>query len=322
MVPGQRFCPGCGAAVAGEGVSGSALIQDIQSKRKLGMTGLIALIAGLAALSVFFAVNGFLTAQANKPPTGLAKVKGEKGPTGIVMSEGEDAPTGLTQIQGDPPPNDLTQIQGEPPPTGVAQVQAPDEVTMPEDIRRYLEFLEAIEKERVRLAKNQISEAMLQLTQLQGLGGMADMVNQLADPDDVPKPNDGPRKQVETSAHDVRAAWRALSDKFAGTPPPSECLTLRNNYEECLTSTGRMVSEILDNIRQAADNPQKALSALQNMQGTSGDRIDVYGKKADNQVQDICDKYKTKKWFSITGDVGGGGLLGNGGLGGLGGFGK
>jgi hypothetical protein len=84
-----------------------------------------------------------------------------------------------------------------------------------------------------------------------------------------------------------------------------------------------MVLEVLDAVEKAGnteEGSQDALSKLLAMMGTSGDRIDVAGKQADVAVGEICHKYDTFKWFSISGDYGGFGGLGGLGLGGLGGL--
>jgi len=45
------------------------------------------------------------------------------------------------------------------------------------------------------------------------------------------------------------------------------------------------------------------------MKGESAEGIDAAGAKTDRLVGEICDKYKTKKWFSIDKDIGAGGAL-------------
>jgi len=275
-------------------------------------------LAIMATLSAFTTYQGLMKVRAVKAPSGLTKIAGQDTPTGILKDSATDAPVGLTQIEGQPAPPGLTQIEGKPTDPGLAQIRGKDPVTMPDDIHKYLEFLEEIERQRVSLAKEQITHAMVVMTQLQGLGGMKDLLKGLADPDAPVTPNTGPRDDATQDATAMRKKWRELSDKFESYPPPGECLPISRSYDDCLTGTGRMVSEILDSLNKASEDPEKAINALQGLQGTSAGRIDKFGKATDDGVQKICDKYDTRKWFSITGDVGGGGLLG-GGLGGLGG---
>ena len=75
-----------------------------------------------------------------------------------------------------------------------------------------------------------------------------------------------------------------------------------------------MIIEILTAVESAGESPERAIAALTAMQGTSSERIDELAKQTDSQVQQICDKYKTRKWFSVASDVGSG-LLGR--IGGL-----
>ncbi len=42
------------------------------------------------------------------------------------------------------------------------------------------------------------------------------------------------------------------------------------------------------------------------MQDTSARSVDQYFAESDEQLAQICDKYNTRKWFSISPDLGGG----------------
>ena len=72
-----------------------------------------------------------------------------------------------------------------------------------------------------------------------------------------------------------------------------------------------MVMDVMDVLVEASEpgaDPQALVSKLMGMKGTSG-TIDQAGKTTDDQVQAICDKYTTRKWFGISGDIGDAGML-------------
>lgn len=195
---------------------------------------------------------------------------------------------------------------------------------MPADVRAWLEHLERTEDERVRLSKKQIGGLLGKMMGM-GLSGASfdDLVaeafgeeskgaGQSYDP--------AKRTQLEISAADVRKSWRELNTFFNSVQPPSECVPIKNSYEQCLGETGAMVMDVLEALEQSHSDASSALGTVIQMMGTSEGKIDVFGKQSDRLVRDICHKYETFKWFSIAGDIGGGlGSLG-GGLGGLGGL--
>jgi len=194
---------------------------------------------------------------------------------------------------------------------------------MPAEIRAWLEHLERTEDERVRLSKKQLGSLISQMMSM-GLSGAAfdDLTaeafgreskgaGQNYDP--------GQRNKVENDAAEVRKSWRELNTFFNSVQPPSECVPIKNSYEQCLGETSAMVMDIMGALQESHDDASGAISTLMQMMGTSEGKIDVAAKQSDRQVSDICRKYETFKWFRISGDVGGG-LRGLGGLGGLGGL--
>ncbi|MEA2552890.1 MAG: hypothetical protein QOJ65_1066, partial [Fimbriimonadaceae bacterium] len=54
---------------------------------------------------------------------------------------------------------------------------------------------------------------------------------------------------------------------------------------------------------------QKALEKAYTAQGTSGEGIDAKFAASDELLSQICDHYDTRKWFSISQDLGGGALI-------------
>lgn len=203
--------------------------------------------------------------------------------------------------------------QGEP----AMPVAKPPEVRMPDDIYAWLEHLRKTDEYRKKIAGEQLGSVMATFASLQS-NRINDMVGSiLGDEDDSGE--SVKQKQVDSIARDselIRKEWQELRDYFLSYPAPAECVPIQTSYSQSLGETSTMILEILDAITVASSgDPDQAIAALSGLQGQSGQRIDALSQQADRQVQDICDKYKTRKWFSIFEDVGGG-IMGK--IGGLG----
>lgn len=176
---------------------------------------------------------------------------------------------------------------------------------MPEDVRRWLEHLQRIERMRGELCISQISTAMVDKMGL-GSGTSLEMAKKiLANPEEDPTPPD--REMAESNKRHVDG-WAELESDFHSLPPPAECVPIRDKYQLTLDETKAMIEEITGHLEGAAENPQAAIEALQRMIGTSSGRIDKNGIETDRLIGDICARYDTAKWFSISGDFGGGTL--------------
>lgn len=176
---------------------------------------------------------------------------------------------------------------------------------MPDDVRRWLEHLERTERMRGELCIRQISSAMVDKMGL-GSGASLDMAKKiLANPDEDPTP---PDKEMADSNKRHDASWGDLESDFHSLPPPAECVPIRDKYQLTLAETRAMIEEITSHLEGAAENPQAAIEALQRMIGTSSGRIDKNGVETDRLIGAICARYDTPKWFSISGDFGGGTL--------------
>ncbi len=196
-------------------------------------------------------------------------------------------------------------------------LQAPIEkpVTMPQDIYDWLEHLRRTDEKRKDLSSKQIGELMGALAKMQSsrMSGMLDSI--LGDDTDPEKVRNAGRVNLEIDTRAKRQAWDDLQTDFLSYPAPAECIPIQNSYAQSLTETGGMMFEILDSLKKSGDDPEGAIAALTRMKGTSSERIDTLAKDADRGVGEVCDRYKTRKWFSVAEDVGGG-IMGQ--LGGLG----
>ncbi|MCW5936972.1 MAG: hypothetical protein KIT11_06680 [Fimbriimonadaceae bacterium] len=232
-----------------------------------------------------------------------------------ILFKGQGVSGPATQA-GEVPVAPVTQATAEPQPALQASQEVPPE--MPQAILDWLKHLERIEKKRKDMSTEQMAGLLTNLAMLSGVGGTPGVMDGLLnnDPDALDK---SPAEDIAQQAGVKRAEWNTLIDDFDSLPPPPECVPIRNAYAQALGETKTMVVEVLDAISQAGSDPDQAVKSLMKMRGTSSNRVDVSGRQTDDLVQEICDKYRKRKWFSIAGDIGGG--MGNilGGLGGLGG---
>lgn len=180
---------------------------------------------------------------------------------------------------------------------------------MPEDVRRWLEHLERIEKLRGKLAQKGLAQMMM-LAQTASLGMDLDGLKALANADpDSPEPKMSSDKIAEASQQ-TKADWAELKRDFASYSPPAECQKIADPYSHALDETGAMISDVLDALVLAKDDTQAALQSLYGMQNQSKS-IDEYGNTTDGRLQDICDKYDTRKWFKISSDFGNTSMFGS-----------
>jgi hypothetical protein len=211
-----------------------------------------------------------------------------------------------------------------PPPAPVARAEAearaitPKAVTtMPPGVFDWLKHLERTERERHALATEQVSALLAQMALLSGIGATEAIAQSILDDPDRSLERT-PATEVRDQAREQKQAWRRLAASFDAVPPPTECVPIRNAYATALGETQAMIFEVLDGIALAGEDPKVAVRTLMNLRGKSYARIDVSARETDRLLQNVCDRYGTVKWFSVSGDVGGGmgGILG--GLSGLG----
>lgn len=218
---------------------------------------------------------------------------------------GKRSPAVLAQ-EGAPPPAVLPDVQ-------TSNPVLPDEAKgMPEDVRNWLEHLRRTEDKRRSLSSEQIASLTTAMAKMNSsrITGLIDQI--LGDGTETPEQPVAEALHLDTQ--DKRAQWQQLRQEFMQVPPPADCVGIQASYNETLGETSAMIMEVLTALEGASDDPEAAIAALTKMQGTSSERIDVVAKETDSQVQTVCDKYDTRKWFSISSDIGGG-IMGKLGLG-------
>ncbi len=241
-----------------------------------------------------------------------------------LLARGQGLPNPVTQADL-PRPSNVTQATGQTAPVTrataqtapVTQAAAEVPPEMPPDVLEWLKHLERVEGLRKDMATRQIAGLLTSLAMLSGVGGTEEIMRGLLDGDDNAL-EQTPSQEVSDQASVKRNEWRLLIEDFDSLPPPTECVPIRNAYAQAIGETKIMIVEVLDAISQAGDDPKLAITSLQKLKGTSAARIDTAARQTDDLVREICDRYRKRKWFDVTADIGGnmGGVLG--GLGGLG----
>lgn len=299
---GASFCPNCGndlrAFLNHPAANAPSVKEQLKQASKAAPTGyfqgaaqtekkksplgwIVAGVLAIALLLLGLLAMNLLRKEGAQPGPVLIKQGKEPGP--VMQQTGKTEPV-LEQV-------------------GKAPTQ------MPDDIRKWLEHLERIEKKRGELSRKGLSSLMVLAqsaqfgTDMQGLQGLAS-----GDPD-AAMPNSSADK-VADQGTDQRKDWADLKRDFASYPPPAECQTIAESYSHALDETGAMILDVLDAVELAKTDTTKALSNLYGMKNQSGE-IDKYGTETDDKVKAICDKYDTRKWFSISSDFGNSSILGS-----------
>lgn len=175
---------------------------------------------------------------------------------------------------------------------------------MPPDILDWLKHLEETERRRKELSHNHMSDIMVTMTTL-SLGGSSDVLKGLLGGDADVLDSPGPAADVKVDLEMKREEWRQLNEFFKSKTPPTKCVPIFNNYSEALVGTSSSMMDVLDALTKSSEDPNGAIASLSKMKGQSKG-IDAAGKAADLGVQEICDEYDVRKWFSVSEDFGGG----------------
>jgi hypothetical protein len=287
--------------------------------RKSGVLLAVGLVA-LALMAGFAIGRGGLFGRfgevAGPGQSAVLDVPGQKGDVPIQAADpGLDIPL---ELGFDPQRPDLS--LGAQPAGPTTQVGD----KMPQEVRDWLLHLERTERERHRMTKAQMGQAMGLL-----LGSTASQYKELigeaygeeSDEQDSHLRNPELHASFTKAAPAMRKGWKDIVSYFNSKQPPAECIPIKNAYEQCLGETGTMMLDVISALEGTGSEDADlgaAADKLMGMMGTSSERIDTLGEQTDRLVGRVCDKYETYKWFSISGDIGGGlGGLGLGGLGGL-----
>lgn len=228
---------------------------------------------------------------------------------GLLRALGQPAPAGVAQATGAPPDPGILQAAPPQPAAGVTQLAPPPARTpMPDDVRRWLEHLQRTEQARIETTKTQLPQLMARAMRAKMSGAM-EMLKSLAGGEDPAAETPPPNQEFANEVAAFQRSWQELVAFFNSYPPPTECVPIRNDYDQALRETGAMIGDVFALLADSEQNPDAAIAALTRMQGTSAPRIDEAARRADQGVAQICEKYDTRKWFDLAGDIGNSGIL-------------
>jgi hypothetical protein len=186
-------------------------------------------------------------------------------------------------------------------------------VTMPDDIRNWLAHLEKCEMKKRALTKKQQEELTDMIGDLKGAGGLTvDDVNAWSDPDSTTLPV---IDKVASIARELQPAWKDLKTFFDSYPPPPECKTIAQAFDDGLQSIPdnmQQLDSIVSGLNMASGQAdgQAAREKAREVSRDHRRNIDEPFSRTDQLVGQVCDKYETRKWFNIDAHGGNMGILG------------
>ncbi len=226
-----------------------------------------------------------------------------------VLKLGQKAPDVATLNAKGQLPDSTLQARGQ----GASPTLGANKRTMPADLYNWLEHLRRCEQKKLALTGTQTQQLRELQSELGGASGLtsAEDVQKMSDPDY----NSFPTLDKATAMlNQLQPDWVALKKQFDSVPPPDECKPIAEAYDSGLQnivdvfdSIEKLVGGVnltdQGNIRKSADDVKDV--GLHHRRGIDGEF-----QQTDDLVQQICDKYDTKKWFKIDAHGGTAGLLG------------
>ncbi|HRI45255.1 MAG TPA: zinc ribbon domain-containing protein [Fimbriimonadaceae bacterium] len=278
---GARFCMNCGQALA----------PPASATATPGDGGAAALPMPRRISPVWWAIGAVLAACAVLAGLGAMGVLGLAGPkkTDPVLSRGQGPAASILQRPGE----------------RTAPVLKRDQITMPADVRAWLEHLERIEKAKQELQREQADELMIAMSSMNGLvSGFG--IEGLLDEETTGDPEASIEKFMPIEK--MIGQWKALRRRFneEGPPVPAECRDLRDHYDGVLMQVPGVMKDIATIAGNVFD-PSKSqkMKDLREVQREHRQYIDEPLRRSDDILGQICDRYDTRKWFDIKVDSGG-----------------
>ncbi len=227
---------------------------------------------------------------------------------GILHLGGKSDAQKALQATGSSPAN-ILQAKGTGPDPSLKAMKK----TMPDDIYNWLNHLARIEKKKQALTNKELLQARELQGELQGAGGLtsAKDVDNLSDPDYNSFPS---IDKATAMIKELQPDWIALKQEFESVPPPMECKPIAEQYSIALGNiidTFSSIEQLIGGVSLTDQAQMKSSTDQARAIGHDHRRgIDGSFEKTDSLVQDVCDKYETKKWFKIDAHGGTGGILG------------
>jgi hypothetical protein len=291
--PGAGFCMHCGQPLTGSAPIAQVAVGPAPAfpNPKAGQSKKLTWIAVGTALAMVLALLIGLQA------TGLLEIGARNPKVAALRAEGKTDQVPLLRAEGTAP-------------GGQSLGATAEKIAMPDDVRRWLEHLEKIEKRKNELSMQQLSQMAVLMKQMQVLGPSMGILNELEGEDGGDL---GPSSTAKDSFDSLRPEWNQLIADYRSLPPPDECRPIADDYYRAISEIPGMNADLASVLSGVEADPAKALESAMRLQNTSANVIDKNLGSADSKVGDICRKYETRKWFDIKTDVGGG-LMGKFGL--------
>lgn len=112
---------------------------------------------------------------------------------------------------------------------------------------------------------------------------------------------------VQQAPQNYSQRWSQLSQFFETKQPPPACQPLHEAYRKMLGSTIAYMTKVYLALEQAQTDPNAALQALSQMQGTASTDVDTQILQANFELQQLLEKYDLRRYFPgfvISGDSG------------------
>ena len=195
-----------------------------------------------------------------------------------------------------------------PPPRGPSVVQSPRTLApgppvtaqpaqprgMPDDIRRYLNFLQGVEAQR-KAYEGQLTNKMLAV--------VPNLLMPNFENENVQPPDQQMVRQYDQLAQDYSQATLRFQSAAQQVGVPMACRKLHAYYSTALSMNPRLISETARSL--ATGN----YSGLLSMRGSVGKTIEENYQAADQELANICNQYGIRKPFDIGSGSGGGDIL-------------
>ena len=226
---------------------------------------------------------------------------------GLLRFGAREEPKEMLRAQGQDMNPDLLRAQGQDTGPGVVRSATEEPIRMPDDVRRWLEHLERIEREKNALHRRQavkLQASMSNIAARVSSAGVSAMINE--EGDSIPKLDLSDLIPVDSMLQE----WEALRQKLNSLPPPAECMPLYNNYHGSFVNIQREIGRLkqigsdLYGIFQRGGQDQ-AVKDAEGVSAAHGQNVDELLIKSDEQLGEICFKYNERKWFDIKHDLGG-----------------
>jgi hypothetical protein len=165
---------------------------------------------------------------------------------------------------------------------------------MPDDIRRYLSFLQGVEAQR-KAYEGQLTNKMLAV--------VPSLLMPNFDSDNVRPPDQQVIGQFRQLAQEYTQATIRFQAAAQQVGVPAACRKLHADYSTALSMNPRTIQQAADSI--ASGN----YSGLLSMRSSVGKNIEDYYRAADQELANICNQYNVRKSFDIGNSSGGGDIL-------------